>query len=217
MTPFKMRTVLVIIACFQAGCNPAREPETKAIPSQMLLDLQSIIAKQLGKNAADVNPDLTFAALGADELDLVEITMEVEDTFGIGIRIESLATASGISGAETLCSRLTVRAFATVAESSPKQSLRAAQSKTADSGTLQESQVGKFSELSQLPNPNGLVLVFIPRLEELIKISEQRLGRKMDVDEIETLRQNAAVIALPPQMAEKLNRDKPPPEAVPIE
>lgn len=217
MPNFMMRAALVLIASSLAGCNRESVPETKATPSRMLLDIQSIVAKQVGKNAADVNPDLTFKAIGADELDLVEITMDVEDTFGIGIRDETLVAAAGITGADELCRHLTVRAFATVAESSPKQSARETHANSTDDGPLRESQVGKYGELSQLPNPDGLVLVLIPSLDELIRISEQRLGRKMDDDEIDTLRQNAGAIALPPSVAEKLNRDKPTVESVPKE
>ena len=174
----------------------------------MLLDIQAIVAKQLNKNAADVRPELTFAAIGADDLDLVEITMTVEDTFGILIRDDALATAAGRTDASALCTHLTIREFATVAESSPKQPPPATQIETVDDGTLRESQVGTYGQLAQLLNPNGLVLVFIPSLEELTTYSEQRLGRKMDDQKLDTLRQSAAVIALPSEMAEKLKHEK---------
>lgn len=213
-----MRSILVLIACILAGCNSAREPtnsapepSTKATQSRMLLDIQSIVAKQLGKNAADVKADLTFAELGADELDLVEVAMEVENVFGISMHDDALAAAAGITNTDKLdklCTHLTIAAFVAVAESSPKATPRGNQTEIADDGTLRESQVGTYGQLSQLPNPKGLILVFFPSFEEQRQFSEQRLGRKMDADEIELLRQKAVVMALPPEIADKLNQDK---------
>lgn len=53
----------------------------------MLADIQLVVAEQLDLRANDVNPEQTFASVGADDLDLVEITMEVEDRFGIAIAL----------------------------------------------------------------------------------------------------------------------------------
>lgn len=172
----------------------------------MLPDIQSIIARQLDKPVSEIDPDQTFAAIGADDLDLVEITMEVEDTFGIAIRHDSLVDAANAAGANTLCNQLTVRTFAAVAEESPKQPAPKTDSELQDDGILRESQVGTFGDLSELPNPEGFVLVFIPSLEELTRLQEQRLGRKLDDKEVDTLRRDAAVIALPQEMADQLKR-----------
>ncbi len=174
----------------------------------MLDSIQSIIAGQLGKPASEIDPDQTFAAIGADDLDLVEITMEVEDTFGIAIHDDSLVNAAHATTANALCSQLTVRTFAAVAEESPKQPPPESISDIHDDAVLRKSQVGTFGDLSQLPNPGGLVLVFIPSLEELTKIQEEHLGRKLDGSEVDKLRQNAAVIAIPKEMANQLKRQK---------
>jgi acyl carrier protein len=173
----------------------------------MLVDIQTVISEQLGLKAADVRPELTFASVGADDLDLVEITMEIEERFGIMISDDALVSAAGTSDANALCDHLTIRTFATVAEQAPKQPQQKPSSVAKD-GTLHESQVGAFGELTKLPNPNGLVLVFIPGFDELTQIQEQRLGRTLDDAEIEALRQKAAVIALPQEMAQKLKQQK---------
>ena len=94
-----------------------------------------------------------------------------------------------------------------MAEAAPKQP-QEKPSPVADDGILRESQVGAFGDLSKLPNPIGLVLVFNPSIEELTQIQEQRLGRVLDDAQIEALRQKAAVIALPQEMAEKLKQQK---------
>lgn len=201
------RLRLLLIACVVAGCSSSRGPEATTHDLPMLVNIRSIIADQLGLKAADVNPELTFAAVGADDLDLVEITMEVEDRFGITISDDALVNAAGARDANSLCDFLTIKTFATVAEKAPNQSQQK-QSPVADDGSLRESQVGTFGELSKLPNPNELVLIFIPSFEELTQIQEQRLGRKINEAEIEALRQKAAVIALPQEMAAKLRQQK---------
>jgi acyl carrier protein len=207
VTNVMARLGLLLIACVVAGCGPSRAPDATALHSQMLIDVQSIVAEQLGLKAADVNPELTFAGVGADDLDLVEITMEVGDRFGIAINDDALVSAAGTRDADSLCDHLTIRKFATVAEAAPKQPQEQS-SEVADDGTLRESQVGPFGELSKLPNPNGVVLIFIPSFEELILLQEQRLGRELDDGEIDALRETAAVIALPREMAEKLKQQK---------
>jgi acyl carrier protein len=44
-----------------------------------------IIAKQLKRNPEDVGGDADFVELGADSLDLIEITMAVEEEFTLTI------------------------------------------------------------------------------------------------------------------------------------
>ncbi len=202
-----LRFALLLIACVVAGCGPSGGPEATTPDSPMLVNIQSIIAEQLGLKAADVNPELTFAAVGADDLDLVEITMEVEERFDIAIRDDALVHAAGKQDAHTLCDHLTIRKFATVAEKAPKQPQQR-QLSIVDDDILRESQVGAFGELSQLPNPHGLVLVFVPNFEDLAQIQEHRLGRELDDAETKALRQKAAVIALPQEMAAKLKQQK---------
>jgi len=173
----------------------------------MLTVVQSIVAKQLNKRPTEVKPSLTFAQLGADDLDLVEITMEVEETRGITIQDDDLLKIAGITKAEDLCMRLTISDFTKVAESAqpyPKQPTK----NEVNDGNLRESQVGVYGELSRLPNPKGLVLVFVPSFEDAKRLSEERLGRVMNDDELESLKQKSAVIALPPEMADKLSQIK---------
>ena len=45
-----------------------------------------MIAEQLGKDAADITAEMSFADdLGADSLDLVELIMAVEEEFGVEV------------------------------------------------------------------------------------------------------------------------------------
>lgn len=47
--------------------------------------LTTILIEHLGCNPEEVTPDAGLNSLGADSLDLVEITMAVEEEFGIDI------------------------------------------------------------------------------------------------------------------------------------
>lgn len=111
-----MRLALLLIACVVVGCGRSRGPETTTPDSPMLVNIQSIIAEQLGLKAADMNPALTFAAVGADDLDLVEITMQVEERFDIAISDDALVNAARTQDANSLCDHLTIRTFATIAK-----------------------------------------------------------------------------------------------------
>jgi acyl carrier protein len=204
---------MILVAIILTGCGAnnapdaqiqeAKAPNATKSATSMLPEIQSLIAEQLGKRATEIDPDQSFAALGADDLDLVEITMVVEDKFGITIDDDAFVKAAGVTDAKTICNELTVRAFAAVAEKSPKQPQRP-RSPVVATGVLRESQVGVFGELSQLPNPDGLVLVFVPGLEALMQLQVQNLGRKLHDAEIEALRQKAVVIALPAEMADTM-------------
>lgn len=68
-------------------------------------------------------------------------------------------------------------------------------------------QVGTFDELSKLPNPRGLELVFIPRLEEITAELERINKRKLTSTELAELRAKAAVIAMSPEDANKFRAE----------
>jgi acyl carrier protein len=62
---------------------------------QVLADVRSIIAEQLGADLDKVGPDAKFADLGADSLDTVEIMMALEEKFEVTLDedgAEGLAT-----------------------------------------------------------------------------------------------------------------------------
>ena len=173
----------------------------------MLPEIQEIAARQLKKSPAEMNPKSTFAALGADDLDVVEITMAVEDKMGIAIQDDELAKAAGTSPDQNLAGKLTLEAFARVVASAPKESRPQPRGPTGpDDGTLRESQVGPYGELSKRPNPKGYVLVFIPSFDVLLSTMEQKKGSPLTALEKEELKANAAVIALPAAMAAEMER-----------
>ena len=173
----------------------------------MLPEIQKIAAEQLHKTPVAMTPDATFAALGADDLDLVEITMAVEEKMGISIADDALAEAAGVAQNENLAKHLTLRTFAKVASAGPKQlALHVAPQPTVDDGILREAQVGTFGDLNRKANPKGYVLVFIPNLDALVAHAEVQQGRKLREEELTELKAKSVVIALPPAMAEEMKR-----------
>jgi acyl carrier protein len=62
--------------------------------------LQEIIVEELGVETEEVTLEATFADdLGADSLDLFELVMSIEDTFGVSIPNEELANIKTVKDA----------------------------------------------------------------------------------------------------------------------
>jgi acyl carrier protein len=62
--------------------------------------LQAIIVEELGVEAEEVTIDASFADdLGADSLDLFELVMSIEDTFGVTIPNEELENIKTVKNA----------------------------------------------------------------------------------------------------------------------
>jgi acyl carrier protein len=76
----------------------------KQTPDQISQQFSAILIEQLGINENDIKPEFELRAIGADSLDMVEMVMEVESTFGIDITDE---TAEGLT---------TVQSFLTLIE-----------------------------------------------------------------------------------------------------
>ena len=80
-------------------CSPAVRPRASAHttthhPPQVLSDVRSIIAEQLGAELDTVGADAKFVDLGADSLDTVEIMMALEEKFEVTLDEEG---AEGIA------------------------------------------------------------------------------------------------------------------------
>jgi len=181
------------------GGNPPSVPST--LPA-----IQKIVAEQLGRKPDDIRPDATLAALGADDLDLVEIVMATEEALNISINDDALTRAAGVASADKVVGKLTVQAFAAFADAAPREQPPA--NNEPNDGGLRSAQGGVYADLSQLPNPRGHELVFVPSLEELTRLSEQSVGRKLTSDEQAQLKAKAFVIAMPPEDAEKLRQKR---------
>jgi len=197
---------LLLIA---TSCSP-KQPSPAPVTNAALLGVvQKIAAEHLKKPVDVIAPAATFANLGADDLDLVEITMAVEEQLNIEISDDALIKAAGIKPDQNLASHLTLRVFVDVAAAAPKPAAgnhyKVSESAT---GTLRDAQVGVYGELSKLPNPNAYELLFVPSLELLTAESERKLGRQMNQSERDALKERAAVVAVPAAVAVEFKRKR---------
>jgi hypothetical protein len=69
---------------------------------------------------------------------------------------------------------------------------------------LRQHDVGPFGELSQRPNPDGLVVRHVPSFQRMIPIIEEKVGHKLTDQEIEQHRQAAPAIAVTPDQDRKM-------------
>ena len=60
--------------------------------------IKEILAKQMGKDVADIADDAEIINdLGADSLDVVEMLMSIEDEFGVNVPDEDVAKLKTVS------------------------------------------------------------------------------------------------------------------------
>ena len=58
--------------------------------------IAALLAEQLGVDADSITMDTSFEELGADSLDVVELIMSLEDSFGITISDDDAAKLSTV-------------------------------------------------------------------------------------------------------------------------
>lgn len=63
------------------------EPMTDA---ELEAKLEDILSEQFGVPEDDIEPDATFEAMGLDSLDLVEVTLVIDEELGVRIPDERL-------------------------------------------------------------------------------------------------------------------------------
>jgi acyl carrier protein len=64
-----------------------------------------VIADHLGVSASQIVDDATFRSLGADSLDLISLTMVLEETFDLHIPAEQAESCTTVGDAMSLLSR----------------------------------------------------------------------------------------------------------------
>lgn len=73
--------------------------------------MTAIIVDEFGVPAADVTTDATFEALGLDSLDLVELTMIVDEQVGVKLEDEDLESIATVQQAiDAIAAKLAVAA-----------------------------------------------------------------------------------------------------------
>ena len=59
--------------------------------------VKSIVCDYFELNEEEVTPETTFAEIGADSLDMVDITMDIEDIFNVEVTEETLENFTSVA------------------------------------------------------------------------------------------------------------------------
>src|SRR5262245_47830042 len=85
---------IVIVSLAVCSCSPnadfRRFSANRANPAEAEQVVRAVVANILNVDAADIKMDQAISSLEADELDLVEIVIELEERFGISISDSAL-------------------------------------------------------------------------------------------------------------------------------
>jgi acyl carrier protein len=90
--------------------------------AKILASVTEALAKQLGTTPDKIAPDAKFSSLksAADELDVVELIMTLEEEFQIEITDAAIAQAVGSSALDVIASNLSAKSLAQVVADSLK-------------------------------------------------------------------------------------------------
>lgn len=67
---------------------------------------------------------------------------------------------------------------------------------------------GSFEELSRKPNPDNLVLQYVPGIDALLARAAQLKGAELSENQVARIRAGANVMAVPAEMAAALNEKR---------
>ncbi|HLX13962.1 MAG TPA: hypothetical protein VKS24_01990 [Bradyrhizobium sp.] len=68
--------------------------------------------------------------------------------------------------------------------------------------------IGSFGEFNTRPNPDGLVLVYVPGLAALLKRASQLKDSELSEAETARIAEHASAMAVAPEVAKKTIQDK---------
>jgi len=165
-------------------------------------EIESIIkitSEQLGVSAESIQEDSTFASLGADDLDFVEIVMATEDAHKVSIPDDLLTKVAGISAAEEIVHHLTIAGFARALESAEPQS---------ESAPDENVVTGLYADLITQPLPEGYTYLFMPSLAAILTATEDKEGRPLTEKEVLSIRDRAPAMVAPHDVIQKMNESR---------
>ena len=87
-----------------------------AVSSETVSSVSAIAAAQVGVDVAEIQPSTSLHDLGADELDIVELVMELEEEFDVPIPNEVITDAAGSDDWVAGSDKLTMRRLAEIVE-----------------------------------------------------------------------------------------------------
>jgi acyl carrier protein len=99
----------VLLACFvTTGCNHDDQSVQSDLNSNDLKVVQQVLGELLKIKPQSITANKTFAQLHANDLDLIEAIMELEDRLKISIPDDSFELTTGVKDPNQLIATLTV-------------------------------------------------------------------------------------------------------------
>jgi acyl carrier protein len=191
--------VSTLIPFALVGCDQPQRDEQQTTVSPKMESIIKITSEQLGVSAASIRADSTFASLGADDLDFVEIVMATEDAHNVSIPDEFLTKIAGISAAEEIVHHITIAGFAQALDSAEPQT---------ESEPDENVVTGLYADLITQPLPEGYAYLFIPSLAAILTAAEDKEGRPLTEKEVLSIRDKAPAMVAPYDVIQKMNESR---------
>jgi len=109
-------TALACVGCSQTATAPTRQSPSAEHDQSTVVQVCRITAELLGVNSADVEPSTSLGDLGADELDIVELVMELEEHFDVFITDEAIGEVTGDEQWQAGADKLTMSKLAEIVD-----------------------------------------------------------------------------------------------------
>jgi len=161
--------------------------------------IMKITSEQLGVSAESIRVDSTFASLGADDLDFLEIVIAAEDAHKVSIPDDLLTKVAGISSAEEIVHHLTIAGFAQALDSAEPQT---------ESEPDENVVTGLYADLVTQPLPDGYSFLFMPSLAAILTGAETKEGRPLTEKEVLSIRDKAPTMVVPNNVILKMNESR---------
>lgn len=191
--------VSTLILFALVGCDQPQRDEKQKRMSPEIESIIKITSEQLGVSAESIRADSTFASLGADDLDFVEIVMATEDAHKVSISDDLVTKIAGISSAEEIVHHLTIAGFAGALASAEPQA-----ESDADANVV----TGLYADLIMQPLPEGYSYLFIPSLAEILAAAEDKEGRTLTEKEVLSIRDRAPAMVAPYEVIQKMSESR---------
>lgn len=108
--------LVCLAATIGCGEGSSAKPAASREAAKTVDEIRQIAAELLGVDRSKVNSETSLGELGADELDLVELVMHLEEHFGVSIPDESLQQAMGAGNFQQGAKNITISELASIVD-----------------------------------------------------------------------------------------------------
>ena len=113
-----VRTAFWVCLAVTIGCGDgsSAKPAASGDAGETVDEICQVAAELLGVDRSKINSETSLGELGADELDLVELVMHLEEHFGVSIPDESLQQAMGAGNFQQGAKNITISELASIVD-----------------------------------------------------------------------------------------------------